>query len=414
MSSYSLVAARSVVRSLPLSTAFSGRANSLGFLRWLFAAMVVLDHSYPIGGFGNGTDPMWAWSKGQDSFGGIAVAGFFIISGFLVCRSWFASRSALRFVWRRFLRIFPGFWMCLLVTACIFAPLAWRHERGGVTGVFSVSDNSPLDYVTANFWLHMHQWNIDHLLTGTPFAHSGYPVGWDGSLWTLIYEFKCYLLLAVLGLVGLLQHRRFILALTGAAYIATLSWQLDPRWAPKLLPVLQDVFVARFLFLFLLGAVIALYADDIRIDDRIGALAAVVAIVTLHSGGWLLLGYPAFAYVVLWLAVRLPLKAFDRPGDLSYGTYIYAFPLQMLLAEYGVHRHGAVVFIAASLLAATLAAFASWHLVEKRALALKDWKPRLRNHTPPSKSRTEDDRSTESSELDVPSAGRVVPAQLQH
>ena len=117
-----------------------------------------------------------------------------------------------RYLWRRFIRIFPGFWARLLVTALLLAPLAWHHERGGWSGYFHVTHETPTGYVLHNSLLHMHQWNIAGLLGGTPFAHSGYPIGWDGSLWTLIYEFKCYLLIALLGVVGILTRHRAVVA----------------------------------------------------------------------------------------------------------------------------------------------------------------------------------------------------------
>ena len=347
------------------------RPNSFGFLRWVMAGMVVVDHSFPLGGFNGGTDPTWTWTKGQESLGGIAVAGFFVISGFLVCRSYLSSRSTPRFLWKRFLRIFPGFWVCLLVTAMVFAPLAWLHERGALTAHYLGGPDSPLHYVSANFFLHMHQFGIDRLLGQTPFARAGNPFAWDGSLWTLIYEFKSYLFLALLGFVGLLASRWVLPSLTGLLYVLALSWQIDPSWAGKLLPVLRDVYVARFGFLFLLGATLALFADRIPVNDKLGVLSGVVVVATLHDGGWIFLGYPAFAYLLLWLAARLPMQWWDRAGDLSYGTYIYAFPLQMLLAEHGLQRHGVLAFVAGSMLTTTAAAWVSWHLIEKRALALK-------------------------------------------
>ncbi|UQX88186.1 acyltransferase [Jatrophihabitans telluris] len=373
------------VTSRVLSDVFSGRSNSLGFLRWVFATLVVVDHSFPIGGFNGGVDPTWKWSRSQDSLGGIAVGGFFVVSGFLVTRSWFTSRGTLRFLWRRFLRIFPGFWVCLIVTAFLLAPIAWRHERGGLTGVYSVGQDSVWHYISANFWLTMHQYNIAGLFTHTPYGRTGYPAAWDGSLWTLIYEFKCYLFLAVLGLVGLLRYRRVVLGLTAASYALMLSWLIDPAWASKLLPMLSDVYVARFLFLFLLGSTIAFYADSLLIDDRIGILAVLLGLYSLHHGGWLLIGYPCLAYAIVWLAIRLPLQGFERIGDLSYGTYIYAFPLQMLLAEYGLQRHGPAIFVLASIALAGVAALLSWHLVEKHALRLKNARlslPRRRRPEP--------------------------------
>jgi len=390
----------------PLARAFSGRRNSLGFLRYLLAALVVFDHSFPISGLQGGTDPLWRWSRGQDSFGGIAVTGFFAISGFLVTRSWLSSASTGRYLWRRFLRIFPGFWVCLLVTAFLFAPLAWIHERGGLSGFFHVTEQTPIGYVVHNGLLWMHQWNVAGLLHGTPFAHSGYPVGWDGSLWTLIYEFKCYLLIAVLGLAGILtRHRGMVLVLLGVLFAASVSWLVDPAWAGKVLPAFHDPFVARFGYIFLLGAACALFAERVEIDDRLGLLAAVVFLVTLHEGGEILFGYPALAYLCLYLAVRLPLTRFDSHGDFSYGTYIYAFPLQQLLALHGMQRHGIWAFAAVSLLLATGAAFLSWHLVEKQALKLKNWTPSLRSRAHPRRL-----RSSRTSRASSPAAGAEAEA----
>ncbi len=75
---------------------FDPRRNSLGFLRMVFAVMVLIDHSFPLGGFHGGTDPMWGWTNGQESLGGLAVAGFFVVSGYLVTKSFFDSNP--RFV----------------------------------------------------------------------------------------------------------------------------------------------------------------------------------------------------------------------------------------------------------------------------------------------------------------------------
>ena len=135
----------------------------------------------------------------------------------------------------------------------------------------------------------------------------------------------------------------------------------------------------------------ALYAERIEINDRLGILAAAVLLITLHWGGYLLLGYPALAYLCLYLAVRLPIRNFDRYGDFSYGTYIYAFPIQQMLALYGMQRHGIWAFMAASLLVATAAAFVSWHVVEKPAMKLKSWTPKRfwKRHAAP---RAPDDR----------------------
>lgn len=91
-------------------------ANSLNALRLVFALVVVISHVPIVRG-------MHAIFVGDLEIGGWAVAGFFAISGWLVTQS--RQRLSIgNFLWRRSLRIFPGFWACLIVTAFIAAPLA--------------------------------------------------------------------------------------------------------------------------------------------------------------------------------------------------------------------------------------------------------------------------------------------------
>ena len=107
---------------LMLGDALRGHNNSLGFIRLVLASLVIVDHAFPLGGFG--VEPVAGWTIGQTSLGGIAVAGFFAISGYLITKSGLAA-DILQFLWRRFLRIFPAYWAVLLVTALVIAPIVW-------------------------------------------------------------------------------------------------------------------------------------------------------------------------------------------------------------------------------------------------------------------------------------------------
>jgi peptidoglycan/LPS O-acetylase OafA/YrhL len=357
---------------VPSSEAFDPRSNSIAFLRWLFAAAVVVSHSLSIGGFRSDNDPLVGWSHGQASIGSVAVDGFFVLSGFLVTRSWYSTGSTVRFLWHRVLRVFPAYWVCLIVTAFVLAPIVWNHEYGGLTGVFHVSGGvGPFGYVNNNFFLWINQWDIGPLFVNTPYAHSGLPLAWDGSLWTLIYEFRCYGVLAVLGAAGLLRGRITVTLLCLAGWLTL----LNGSWGTDFAAFLNNSWIVPLGFVFGLGALVALYSDRIRIDDRLGVLAVVVMIWTIAEGGWTAVGSVSFAYLVIWAAVRIPIRHWDRFGDLSYGTYIWAFPFQMMLTEWSFQRHGLIPFVFASLALATAAAFVSWHLVEKHALRLKRWSP---------------------------------------
>ena len=85
------------------------KSNAIGFLRLLFAVVVVWSHAFSIRQFGyRNFDPVFSWSHWQFTAGELAVGGFFTLSGFLITRSRERLDST-TFLWRRILRIFPGF-----------------------------------------------------------------------------------------------------------------------------------------------------------------------------------------------------------------------------------------------------------------------------------------------------------------
>lgn len=113
------------------------RENGFGALRLLLALAVVAGHAVPLG-FGGG-NPGTGVTRGQSDLGTLAVCGFFVISGMLVTRS--AVRLPVgRFLWHRALRLLPGLWCCLLVTALVAAPAVARYEGVPVTELFGRAD----------------------------------------------------------------------------------------------------------------------------------------------------------------------------------------------------------------------------------------------------------------------------------
>jgi peptidoglycan/LPS O-acetylase OafA/YrhL len=369
---------------------FSGRNNGVGAIRLGLAIAVVISHTQPLG-FGR-DDIGFHLSGRQTNLGNMAVFGFFVLSGLLITRS--ARRTNIgRYAWHRLLRIYPALWVCLLVTALVVGPLIAIHEHGSTAGYWTTGPGGPFGYLTGDWWTGMRQWGIHDLLAqSTPYGRTGPVSVFDGALWSLSYEMLCYVGIGVLAVTAVLrQARRFVLFLLVATYLKIL---LDYLHAPGItgpigdlgggftLPLIGGVGLHWLIYLgmmFLIGAAIDLYREWIPIHDGLALLAALVLAGSLVIGGFFVAGLPAFAYLLVWLSIRMParLHRIGRKNDYSYGIYIYGFLAQQILASFNLGRLGFLPFTTLAILAAFAAAFASWHGVEKHALRLKGWTPRL-------------------------------------
>lgn len=374
---HAATAAERVSRPDSLSIALAGHRNSLGVLRLVLATLVIFSHAFPLGGWGE--DPMSDWTGGQESLGGLAVVGFFAISGYLIAKSG-SNADVVQFFWRRALRIFPAFWLVLLVGALIVGPIAWVVEGNALAEYPSRGAGGPLAYLAGNWDLTIRQWGIyDIFATTTPYGQVvGSTSVFNGSLWTLAYEWGCYLIIGLLVVFGVLSRARIlVVAVTLIAYGAAIANLAVAGSAASLLPYFSDSFKVTLTLAFLIGSSFAVYSRSIPFDNRLGVSAGIVAAITLTQGGWVLVGYPAFAYFLLWLAAALPksVQWIGARNDYSYGMYVYGFLVQQITASLGWYQWGYIPWVTATIVITAGCAWVSWHLIEKRALRLKDWGP---------------------------------------
>ena len=332
-----------------LGQAFDPKRNVLNALRLVFAAGVILQHSWPLTGrsFDTPFDQL---------FQQLWVDGFFVISGFLITASWLHNPRMRDYVAARFLRIFPGLWVCLVVVAFAMAPIGVALQHGPALQL-----RSQLLYVLNNGVLNIFYTGIDGTPKGVP-----WPGVWDGPLWTLIFELICYLAVAVLGVVGLLNRTWtlpviFVVAVVGAAVVSY------PVGAVETIPQMAT----RFAVVFTAGALLHQYRD--RIPARwwlVGVCAGLVVVAGLLPNYRVWAALP-LAYAVIVAGTLLRTSRLRLRNDLSYGMYIYAWPVQQLLAMAGLTWLPPLAFFAlATVLTVPLAA-ASWFLVEKHAMSVK-------------------------------------------
>ncbi|MBW0089256.1 acyltransferase family protein [Pseudonocardia oceani] len=343
-------------------------------LRLVLAGLVLFSHTLKLHG---GSDPLGRLTGGDVDIGTMAVDGFFALSGFLIVGSYLNSPSTGRYLWRRCLRILPGFWVCLLVTVFVVLPIAQLLTLGTLEGFPLTGEASALSYLVDNSALFIRQFEVDGLLGGEPV---------NGSLYTLFYEFLCYLGVAALGAVGLLRRRTWpLLVVAGLVWLFVVGQLVTGAGIYEASDTLS--IAVRFGAMFLAGAVVHRLAHHIPVGWAGGAVASALlvsaVVLAVQAGGdpqstlvYVVVAPLAVAYLVLLLGARPELRRIGARRDLSYGLYVYAWPVQILLIVAGASLWPVALFGVGSLVIALGMAWASWTWVEAPALRLKSWSPR--------------------------------------
>ncbi|TWR29430.1 acyltransferase [Mucilaginibacter pallidiroseus] len=153
--------------------------NAFDALRILLCLFVFVSHGYLLAGIDD-TEPLKVFSKGQVNLGNIGVAAFFALSGFLITASFTRTANPLRFLYNRVLRILPGFWACLLVTAFILAPAMHYLNNATFANFNFLQPGGSLSFVKNNALLSIGQWGVSDAT-----AKSYYQASINGSLWSL-------------------------------------------------------------------------------------------------------------------------------------------------------------------------------------------------------------------------------------
>lgn len=354
-----------------LAGEFDPQRNALNVWRLILATGVIVGHSWPLTGRYAGI----TFAPAAQLVEFIWVDGFFAISGFLVTWSWCARPRLRDYFVARGLRILPGLWVCLVVIAFVIAPASVAIQDGSSAQL--LFSRSPIEFVIENSAIVQLKKDVGGTPTGIP-----WPGQWNGSLWTLIFETACYCGIAALGVTGLLRRRwavpaLFVLALfwstrlppltTFDKIVATPGAKVDIATA---LTVIEGQ-AARLTIMFLAGMV--LYQIRNRIPAKWSWVAVSVLIVLAASllPDYRLVGAIPLAYAIIVSGILLREERLRLRNDLSYGMYIYAWPMQQLLVVCGLGFLHPMAFAVMAAIATLPLAAISWFCVEKPALSLK-------------------------------------------
>ena len=272
------------------------------------------------------------------AIGQYAVHGFFILSGYLMTlimhKSYgYSARGILSFGFNRFLRLYPSYWIVLILSAAIILWVGEENARSYHSGIYLPS--------TAGEWLQ----NLS-LIYANWFPMQAFP-RLAPPTWALTLELLFYLLIAL----GVSKSKRITVAWFAVSVVFTVGTHFS-----------NNGYDYRYLFLgaaslpFSIGALIFHYRETIlpklrRFADT-RSLVILLVLFTFNSiaaGGFKLLGFPLFlqslcfyANLVLNVAVisilagrpKLPIsEALDKwIGDFSYPLYLFHWQAGMLVS----------------------------------------------------------------------------------
>lgn len=334
------------------------QSNNFNLIRFVLAALVLLSHASELI-YGNRSHEVLTRVFGTISFGELAVDGFFLLSGYLIVQSWIRSPKILDFFKKRVFRIYPGFIIACFISAFLVGPL-------GSSALDYFSQFNTFKFLIKTFLLQLP--DIPPVFAGTPYPRV------NDSLWTIPYEFRCYMLVALFGGFGFFRKRHFWLILIAIAlFLFLIPTNLSRINILKFQYLLGDpIDLCRFLTFFGVGGAFYLFQSHIPLKTNWALVSALLLTFCMFRINLVKLALPIFGgYLLFWFAfVQIPfLKSLNSIPDISYGVYLYGWPVQKLLIWYFPSFSPWILFLT-SLMLACICGLMSWTFVERPCLEL--------------------------------------------
>ncbi len=335
------------------------RVNNYDFIRLIASCLVIVGHAYVLLSV-PGLPVVF-----QVSVSTFAVQVFFALSGYLVVTSWLNDPNAIRFLIRRGLRILPGLVAVVVASALVLGPI--------------VTELSYADYFS-NELFYLYFWNsvfyIVDVLPGV-FVDNIYPNAVNGSLWSLPVEVGMYGFVLLAGLIARSHFRAAWLLLTCVwLYVNYVVFVLQSPIIDSLIVygtgIKSVIHVAPY---FMVGGCLRLFPRWVPFRPII-TLAVLIAAYLLTKTGW------AFSGVLLIVAITYlvvsfgsystpVLCRFGRYGDMSYGVYLYGFPVAQCFSMVFGNTLSVESHIVLTIAVTLVLAQCSWHFIEAPALRFK-------------------------------------------
>lgn len=344
--------------------------NNFDLIRICMAMLVVWSHSFALYKGSESTELMSRLTQGVINSGNCGVFVFFMVSGFLIAQSFDRSSSPWSYLKKRIARIHPGFIVATSICAFVIIPL---YSSAAVYTAGAVAKTIGLNLLLQGYFI-----------DPAPFRQNP-GAALNGALWSIPYEFWCYLGVLALGMLGFLKANRRAFILSVLILLALVRGWLEltgrkPGGGFVGLIIGWPYEWFKVLPCFLAGVLVYLYRDTI---PRLWWIAVfgpilVIAIANLPiTMPWKLslvgLTFPPLvAYTVFYLAFSKQLFDAAHYGDFSYGTYLYAYPIQQIMIATLGMAIPFWLYVPLAMVLSLAAGVLSWYSVERWFSRAKD------------------------------------------
>jgi len=340
------------------------KSNSFLSLRLVFALLEVVSHSADTSGH------YFNFSFGSIGIGSLAVFGFFSLSGYLVTPGLIRD-GVFRYFIRRTVRIFPAYWVSSLVTLLVFGRTwgKWAHQQIGFPVCLNYLLHNIL-FFPASAKSPYAGWN---LLQGLPEAVPNEHVV-NASIWSLPLEFLCYAILAMLFMIKIksknMPFEKILYIVLAIFWISSivLATRISHFWLVHPSIITNVGAKWPYLLAFIFGAVCALRNDHFASDFykfKIPGLLVISYFAAQTTVGWAIIGSVTFTLAVIMIGYSNLLRLNFMKTDISFGIYLYHWPIQQTLVHFFPLKSDRVLFIALSILISSAFAYASAKMIEE-------------------------------------------------
>ncbi|HRE15585.1 MAG TPA: acyltransferase [Rhodocyclaceae bacterium] len=331
--------------------------NNFDLVRLIAAVLVVYGHAYAIMPPQQHDDLIK--SIGFAPAHRVGLYMFFLVSGFLVTRAIERRPDYIFFIKSRLLRIVPGLFVSAIFALLIVAPFsAWEinnisHWRDSIL------------FVVANTTMFFPIAGVDGFEI---FQSNNLPKVINGSLWSIALEARIYFFLLLLHVSRALSSS-MVLKLSTYVVVGAVLF-LNPTYL-QINPDSIHLTCAMYFFVGSLSYQFRKYIPTSLIFPVIFLLLCVIS----GFGDY----FPVemrrfFVHVSIFFivfSIAFGSRPIVLPGDYSYGIYLYAFPIQQVVAsEYPKISPDQAFGLA--MLFILPAGVLSWHFVEFNMMKLKD------------------------------------------